>query len=84
MPSFSILVSRHLISSISTQTTTVGCRSPHTHTHTHTHNIHSHWQVGGADQWGNITTGCEFVRKRTGDIVHGESIPSQGNLDSAH
>ena len=29
-------------------------------------------QVGGGDQWGNITSGCEFVRKKTGDIVHGK------------
>ena len=29
-------------------------------------------QVGGGDQWGNITAGCEFVRKKTGDVVHGE------------
>ena len=29
-------------------------------------------QLGGGDQWGNITAGCEFVRKATGNIVHGE------------
>ena len=29
-------------------------------------------QVGGGDQWGNITSGCEFVRKKTGHLVHGQ------------
>ena len=28
-------------------------------------------QIGGADQWGNITTGIDFIRKKTGEIVHG-------------
>jgi tyrosyl-tRNA synthetase len=32
-------------------------------------------QVGGGDQWGNITSGCEFVRRKTGHIVHGVTVP---------
>jgi tyrosyl-tRNA synthetase len=31
--------------------------------------------VGGGDQWGNITSGCEFVRKKTGHLVHGVTVP---------
>ena len=29
-------------------------------------------QLGGRDQWGNITAGCDYIRKATGSIVHGE------------
>ena len=40
-------------------------------------------QIGGSDQWGNLTTGIEIVRKTTGDEVYAFSIPlvtdSQGN-----
>ncbi|MDB6081843.1 MAG: tyrS [Chlamydiia bacterium] len=32
-------------------------------------------QLGGSDQWGNITAGCELVRKLTGGSVHGITIP---------
>lgn len=32
-------------------------------------------QIGGSDQWGNITAGCEFIRKVCGDIVHGLTWP---------
>jgi len=28
-------------------------------------------QMGGSDQWGNITAGCDLVRKATGVRVHG-------------
>lgn len=31
-----------------------------------------HCQLGGRDQWGNITAGCDYIRKATGSIVHGE------------
>lgn len=30
-------------------------------------------QLGGCDQWGNITAGCDFVRRSTGNIVHGRA-----------
>ncbi len=40
-------------------------------------------QVAGSDQWGNITTGIELIRKTTGDTVYGLTMPlitdSQGN-----
>ena len=32
-------------------------------------------QIGGSDQWGNITAGIELVRRRTGDHVHGLTWP---------
>lgn len=40
-------------------------------------------QVAGSDQWGNITTGIELIRKTTGEEVYGFTMPlvtdSQGN-----
>lgn len=40
-------------------------------------------QVAGSDQWGNITTGIELIRKTTGDTVYGLTMPlvtdSHGN-----
>ena len=40
-------------------------------------------QVAGSDQWGNITTGIELIRKTTGDTVYALTMPlitdSQGN-----
>ena len=32
-------------------------------------------QVGGSDQWGNITAGIDLIRRRTGDHVHGLTVP---------
>ena len=32
-------------------------------------------QIGGSDQWGNITAGCDLVRKLCGATVHGATIP---------
>ena len=32
-------------------------------------------QVGGSDQWGNITLGIDLVRRRTGDTTHGLTWP---------
>lgn len=32
-------------------------------------------QVGGSDQWGNITSGTELVRKLRGESVHGLTFP---------
>lgn len=32
-------------------------------------------QMGGSDQWGNITAGTELVRKVTGEVVHGLTFP---------
>ena len=40
-------------------------------------------QLGGADQWGNITAGCDLVRKVTGQTVFGLTttllVDSKGN-----
>lgn len=32
-------------------------------------------QIGGGDQWGNITTGIELIRKLTGEEVYGMTCP---------
>lgn len=32
-------------------------------------------QMGGSDQWGNITAGTELIRKVTGETVHGLTFP---------
>lgn len=32
-------------------------------------------QLGGSDQWGNITAGCELIRKARGARVHGLVMP---------
>ena len=32
-------------------------------------------QIGGSDQWGNITGGIELVRRRTGETVYGLTLP---------
>lgn len=32
-------------------------------------------QMGGSDQWGNITAGCELIRKLRGVRVHGLVLP---------
>ena len=32
-------------------------------------------QIGGSDQWGNITAGVDLVRRRTGQRVHGLTWP---------
>lgn len=32
-------------------------------------------QTGAQDQWGNITAGAEFIRRTTGDVVHGLVTP---------
>ncbi|WP_185871610.1 tyrosine--tRNA ligase [Blattabacterium cuenoti] len=32
-------------------------------------------QIGGSDQWGNITTGIELIRKKTGKKAYGITFP---------
>jgi tyrosyl-tRNA synthetase len=32
-------------------------------------------QFGGSDQWGNITNGCDLVRKKTNKEVFGVTMP---------
>lgn len=42
----------------------------------HLHNHHQvNLQVGGSDQWGNILSGVELIRKKDGDSVHGMTAP---------
>ena len=42
----------------------------------HLHEVHGcELQVGGSDQWGNITAGIDLIRRRTGDHVHGLTVP---------
>ncbi|MBN1430065.1 MAG: tyrosine--tRNA ligase [Anaerolineae bacterium] len=33
------------------------------------------FQMGGSDQWGNITAGIDLVRRRTGAKAHGLTVP---------
>ncbi len=32
-------------------------------------------QLGGSDQWGNITTGIELIRRKEGGVAHGITCP---------
>lgn len=32
-------------------------------------------QIGGGDQWGNIVSGVDLIRRVTGDRVHGVTVP---------
>jgi tyrosyl-tRNA synthetase len=32
-------------------------------------------QIGGSDQWGNLVSGVDLIRRVTGDIVHALAIP---------
>ncbi|MBS0623255.1 MAG: tyrosine--tRNA ligase [Verrucomicrobia bacterium] len=47
--------------------------------------LYDHYQVtvqmGGSDQWGNITAGTEFVRKMRGVTVHGLTFPLMTRSD---
>ena len=38
-------------------------------------------QVGGSDQWGNITAGIDLVRRRSGAAVHGLTWPLMTRTD---
>ena len=38
-------------------------------------------QVGGSDQWGNITAGIDLVRRRSGGSVHGLTWPLMARSD---
>lgn len=42
----------------------------------HLHQAHGcELQIGGSDQWGNITAGVDFVRRKTGATVWGWTFP---------
>ena len=40
-------------------------------------------QIGGSDQWGNITAGIELTRKKTGRQVFGLTLPLITNTDGS-
>ena len=40
-------------------------------------------QVGGSDQWGNITAGIDMIRRRTGATAHGLTVPLMTRADGA-
>jgi tyrosyl-tRNA synthetase len=40
-------------------------------------------QVGGSDQWGNITAGIDLIRRRRGAHVHGLTVPLITRADGA-
>lgn len=40
-------------------------------------------QIGGSDQWGNITAGIDLVRRRAGASVHGLTWPLMTRADGA-
>ncbi len=40
-------------------------------------------QVGGSDQWGNITAGIDLVRRTSGSQVHGLTVPLITRADGA-
>ena len=46
------------------------------HDYLHLHDtVNCTLQMGGSDQWGNITAGCELVRRVRGAKVHGVVMP---------
>jgi len=40
-------------------------------------------QIGGSDQWGNITAGCDLCRKKLGAQVYGLTLPLITNADGS-
>ncbi len=40
-------------------------------------------QVGGSDQWGNITAGIDLIRRKEGEAVHGLTVPLMTRSDGA-
>jgi tyrosyl-tRNA synthetase len=40
-------------------------------------------QVGGSDQWGNITAGIDLVRRKEGVAVHGLTVPLMTKADGS-
>ncbi|WP_419926811.1 tyrosine--tRNA ligase [Candidatus Poriferisocius sp.] len=48
----------------------------------HTHH-HCDLQIGGSDQWGNITAGVDLIRRRTGTQAHGLTWPLLTRSDGA-
>ena len=44
---------------------------------------HCELQIGGSDQWGNITAGIELTRKKLGKTVYGLTLPLITNADGS-
>jgi tyrosyl-tRNA synthetase len=42
-----------------------------------------HLQIGGSDQWGNITAGIDLTRRKLGRAVHGLTLPLITNADGS-
>ena len=40
-------------------------------------------QVGGSDQWGNITAGIDLIRRKEAATVHGLTVPLMTRADGA-
>ncbi len=40
-------------------------------------------QIGGSDQWGNITAGIDLIRRRSGGHAHGLTVPLVTRSDGA-
>jgi len=38
-------------------------------------------QIGGSDQWGNITAGIDLIRKKLGKTAYGLTLPLITNTD---
>jgi tyrosyl-tRNA synthetase len=45
--------------------------------------VHCELQIGGSDQWGNITAGIELTRKKLGRTVFGLTLPLITNADGS-
>lgn len=39
------------------------------------HNYNCKFQLGGSDQWGNITTGIELIRRKSANEAYGITVP---------
>ena len=44
-------------------------------------NIDCELQIGGSDQWGNITAGIDLIRKKLGKPAYGLTLPLITNAD---
>jgi tyrosyl-tRNA synthetase len=54
------------------------------HDYWHLHTEHGCvLQVGGSDQWGNITAGIDLIRRKEGTAVHGLTVPLMTRSDGA-
>lgn len=40
-------------------------------------------QMGASDQWGNIVSGCDLIRRKRGEVAHGLTIPLLTKADGS-